>query len=224
MFLSAGNSIAVPTEDLVHICLAAREIFPLLERITVYGSARYILDKGEGELRRLAESGLSRIHVGLESGNDQVLRRIKKGASRQEQIQAGQMLSKAGIENSTYVMLGIGGRELTRKHARDTASAVSAISPDFVRIRTFLPKVDTPLLKDIEKNEFQMVTPHQALLELKTLITNIECETRLTSDHYTNYINAEGVLPRDRDRLLKLVDRALSWDENSFRPVYVGRQ
>jgi hypothetical protein len=69
-----------------------------------------------------------------------------------------------------------------------------------------------------------MVTPHQALLELKTLITNIECETRLTSDHYTNYINAEGVLPRDRDRLLKLVDRALSWDENSFRPVYVGRQ
>jgi radical SAM superfamily enzyme YgiQ (UPF0313 family) len=224
MFLPAGNSIAVPTEDLVHICLAAREIFPLLERITVYGSARYILDKGEGELRRLAESGLSRIHVGLESGNDQVLRRIKKGASRQEQIQAGQMLSKAGIENSTYVMLGIGGRELTRKHARDTASAVSAISPDFVRIRTFLPKVDTPLLKDIEKNEFQMVTPHQALLELKTLITNIECETRLTSDHYTNYINAEGVLPRDRDRLLKLVDRALSWDENSFRPVYVGRQ
>jgi radical SAM superfamily enzyme YgiQ (UPF0313 family) len=224
MFLPAGNSIAVPTEDLVHICLAAREIFPLLERITVYGSARYILDKGEGELRRLAESGLSRIHVGLESGNDQVLRRIKKGASRQEQIQAGQMLSKAGIENSTYVMLGIGGRELTRKHARDTASAVSAISPGFVRIRTFLPKVDTPLLKDIEKNEFQMVTPHQALLELKTLITNIECETRLTSDHYTNYINAEGVLPRDRDRLLKLVDRALSWDENSFRPVYVGRQ
>ncbi|MDZ7759093.1 MAG: radical SAM protein [Desulfovermiculus sp.] len=224
MFLPAGNSIAVPNADLVHICQAAREIFPFLERITVYGSARYILDKGQDDLTHLAESGLSRIHVGLESGNDQVLRQIKKGASRQEQIQAGKMLSKAGIENSTYVMLGIGGKELTREHSQDTASAVNAIRPNFVRVRTFLPKIDTPLLRKIEKSEFQMVTPHQALLELKTLITNIECETRLTSDHYTNYINAEGVLPRDRDRLLKLVDRALSWSEDSFRPVYVGRQ
>ena len=151
MFLPAGNSIAVPTAELVHIFQAAREIFPLLERITVYGSARYILDKGEDDVMRLAESGLSRIHVGLESGNDQVLRQIKKGAARPDQIQAGQMLSKAGIENSTYVMLGIGGRELTREHAQDTASAVNAISPDFVRVRTFLPKIDTHLLRKVEK-------------------------------------------------------------------------
>jgi histone acetyltransferase (RNA polymerase elongator complex component) len=162
--------------------------------------------------------------VGLESGSDEVLRRIKKGASRQEQIQAGQMLVRAGIENSTYVMLGIGGRELTSEHAQDTASAVSAISPDMVRIRTFLPKMNTPLLRQIEKGEFEMVSPHEALHELRTIIASLECETGLASDHYTNYVNAEGTLPRDRQRLLGLVDRALAMDEACFRPVYVGSQ
>ena len=224
MFLPAGNSIAVPSEDLARICRAAREIFPLLERITVYGSAKYILDKGENTMRYLAQAGLSRVHMGLESGSDEVLRRIKKGADREEQIRAGQMLSRAGIQNSTYVMLGIGGKELTVEHAQETASAVNAISPDFVRVRTFLPKVQTPLLGQIEKGEFLMVTPHEALQELRCLIADTTCQTRLTSDHYTNYIQAQGVLPKDREWLLDLVDKALSWDENSFRPVYVGTQ
>jgi radical SAM superfamily enzyme YgiQ (UPF0313 family) len=224
MFLPAGNSIAVPTEELVHICQAAREIFPCLERITVYGSARYILDKGEAKLRKLAKAGLSRVHVGLESGSDKVLRRIKKGATREEQIRAGKLLFQAGIENSTYVMLGIGGKELSREHAEQTVSALNAIHPDFVRVRTFLPKVNTPLLRQIEKGEFQIVTPHEALRELRTLIAGIKGPTRLTSDHYTNYIQAEGILPKDKDQLLSLVDTALSWDETSFRPVSVGRQ
>ena len=224
MFLPAGNSIVMPTDELAQVCRAAREIFPLLERITVYGSSRYILDKGEEELRKLARAGLSRVHVGLESGSDEVLRRIKKGASRQEQIAAGGMLNRAGIENSTYVMLGIGGRELTLEHARETASAITAICPDFVRVRTFLPKANTPVLKQIEKGEFEVVSPHEALTELKVLIASIDCRTRLTSDHYTNYLNAEGSLPKDRPRLLDLVDRALALDEGCFRPVYVGRQ
>lgn len=224
MFLPAGNSIVMPTDELAQVCRAAREIFPLLERITVYGSSRYILDKGEEELRKLARAGLSRVHVGLESGSDEVLRRIKKGASRQEQIAAGGMLNRAGIENSTYVMLGIGGRELTLEHARETASAITAIRPDFVRVRTFLPKVNTPLLRQIEKGEFEVVSPHEALTELRWLVAGIDCDTRLTSDHYTNYLNAEGSLPKDRPRLLDLVDRALALDEDCFRPVYVGRQ
>ncbi len=224
MFLPAGNSMAVPADQLVKICQAAREIFPLLERITVYGSSRTILDKGEGDLRRLARAGLSRVHVGLESGDDDVLRRIKKGTTRQEQIEAGQMLVRAGIENSTYVMLGIGGRARTRAHAQSTASAISRIRPDCVRVRTFLPKVNTPLLRQIEKGEFEVVSPHEALTELRTLIAGVECETGLASDHYTNYVNAEGVLPRDRKRLLEMVDRALAMDEGCFRPVYVGSQ
>jgi len=224
MFFPAGNSIAMPTDQLAEVCREARDIFPLLERITVYGSARFILAKGEGELRELSRSGLSRVHVGLESGSDEVLKRINKGASRQEQIAAGQMLVRAGIENSTYVMLGIGGRELTSEHARETASALSAITPDMVRIRTFLPKMNTPLLRQIEKGEFEVVSPHEALHELRTIISGVECETRLASDHYTNYVNAQGSHPRDRQRMLGLVDRALAMDEGCFRPVYVGTQ
>ncbi|MCF8106403.1 MAG: radical SAM protein [Desulfohalobiaceae bacterium] len=224
LFFPAGNSIAVPTDQLLEMCRAAREKFPRLERITVYGSARYILEKGDEDLQRLAAAGLSRIHVGLESGSDEVLKKIKKGADRQEQIAAGQMLRRAGIENSTYVMLGIGGRALSREHARDTASAVNMIHPDFVRVRTFLPKANTPLLRQIEKGAFDVVSPHEALIELRYLLENITLETRLTSDHYTNYVNAEGDLPRDRARLLEMVDQALARDENCFREVYVGRE
>ncbi|MBW2031534.1 MAG: radical SAM protein, partial [Deltaproteobacteria bacterium] len=97
LFFPAGNTIAMPTEDLAAICRFAREQFPSLERITVYGSSQYIARKGLRELRTLKESGLSRIHVGLESGDDEVLRRVKKGTTASEQVEAGRWVKKAGI-------------------------------------------------------------------------------------------------------------------------------
>lgn len=224
LFLPSGNSLAMPAEALAEVCQAARQLFPLLERITVYGSAASVLAKGEAGLNRLAESGLSRVHIGLESGCDRVLRRIRKGAGRTKQIEAGVLLRSCGIENHTYVMLGIGGRELSREHAKDTATAVNVIQPDCLRIRTFLPKVNTPLLEQIELGQFEMVTPHEALAELKRMVNDIEVETRIASDHYTNYLDVQGRLPQDRSRLMAVIDTGLARDASSFRPVYVGTQ
>lgn len=224
LFFPAGNTIAMPAETLAAICRLAREKFPGLERITVYGSSRYIAEKGLEELVLLREAGLNRIHVGLESGDNEVLRRVKKGTTRQEQIRAGRWVKAAGMELSEYVILGLGGREHTNQHALATAGALNAIVPDFVRFRTLVPKVNTLLLHQIRKGKFQLLGPHEVLRETRKLIENISCCTTLTSDHYTNYINLEGRLPEDRERLLKEIDRGLQRRESEFRPFFVGTQ
>jgi radical SAM superfamily enzyme YgiQ (UPF0313 family) len=224
LFFPAGNTIAMPTEELAAICRFAGEQFPHLERITVYGSSQYIARKSLEELKTLREAGLSRIHVGLESGDDEVLRRVKKGTTAAEQIEAGRALMQAGIELSEYVVLGLGGRERTREHALATADVLSAIEPDFVRLRTLVPKINTLLLHQIKKGRFQLLSPHQVILETRQLLENLVCSTTLTSDHYTNYINLAGHLPEDKNRLLNEIDHALVLDESQFRPFFVVTQ
>lgn len=224
IFFPAGNTIAAPTDTLEAIFRAASRIFPEVRRMTVYGSSRYILEKGEKDLLRLAAAGLSRIHVGLESGSDAVLADIRKGATRAEQIRAGRLLKKAGIENSSYVMLGIGARDLSREHALETASALNEIAPEYVRLRTFVPKQSTPLLRRVQKGDFAMAGPHQVLGETRLLLENLEAATSLRSDHYTNYVNLSGELPEDKSRLLQRIDDCLRRPEGSFRPFFVGTE
>jgi len=224
IFFPAGNTIAAPTPVLEAVFNAACRIFPQVRRLTVYGSARYILEKGGSDLRRLAEAGLTRVHVGLESGNDKILADIRKGANRSEQIRAGQLLKSAGIENSSYIMLGIGGKAMGPVHSRDSASALNMIAPEYVRLRTFVPKVGTPLLRKVEKGDFVIAGPHDVLREARRLLERLEIETSLRSDHYTNYMNISGELPADKNRLLRRIDDALSRPERSFRPVFVGTE
>ena len=222
LFLPAGNTIAMPTEQLAAVCRGAREIFTRLERITVYGSSQYIHRKGPEDLKVLARAGLNRIHVGLESGDDTVLKRICKGTTRTQQIEAGRWVIAAGMELSLYVILGIGGRDHSEAHALETATALNAINPDFIRLRTFLPKINTPLLADVREGRFQILSPHDVLKETESLILHLNVTSRLTSDHYTNYINLEGRLPEDKPRLLDILAAARNRDETEFRPIYVG--
>lgn len=224
LFFPAGNTIAMATEDLSAICLFAMEKFPSLQRITVYGSSRFVAEKGMEGLKSLREAGLTRIHVGLESGDDETLKRVKKGTTASEQIVAGRMARKAGIELSEYVILGLGGTERTQAHALATAEAINAIEPDFLRLRTLVPKINTLLLHEVEKGRFQLLSPHQVLRETRLLLENILCQTVLASDHYTNYLNLSGRLPEDKGRLLAEIDRALLRDESSFRPFFVGTE
>ena len=224
LFFPAGNTIAMPTEDLSVVCRFAAEKFSELQRITVYGSSQFVARKGAGGLKSLKEAGLTRIHVGLESGDDEILKKVKKGTTASEQIVAGRMAMEAGIELSEYVILGLGGAERTRAHALATAEAINAIEPDFVRLRTLVPKINTLLLHEVEKGRFQLLSPHQLLRETRLLLENIACRTFLASDHYTNYLNLSGRLPEDKERLLVEIDRALGRDESSFRPFFVGTQ
>lgn len=224
LFFPSGNTIAMPTRELAAICRHAVKRFPMLQRITVYGSSRYIVQKGLDDLKILRAAGLSRIHVGLESGDDQVLQRVKKGTTAAEQIAAGRLVRRAGIELSEYVILGLGGAELSEPHARHTAAALNAIVPDFVRLRTLVPKINTLLLHEIKKGRFQLLSPHDVLRETRQLVEGLECQTVLTSDHYSNYLDLNGRLPDDKPRLLDTVDQALTWDESRFRSMFVGTQ
>ena len=150
LFFPAGNTIAMATDALCRICAHARLIFPHLERITVYGSSQYLHKKGPDELKRLADAGLSRIHVGLESGDDVILRLIRKGTTAGQQIEAGRWTMAAGIQLSLYVILGIGGAARSLAHATRTADVLNRIAPDFIRLRTFVPKINTPMLNMVE--------------------------------------------------------------------------
>jgi radical SAM superfamily enzyme YgiQ (UPF0313 family) len=224
LFFPAGNSIAMPTRELAAICRYSKDTFPGLQRITVYGSSQYIAEKSLADLVMLRKAGLSRIHVGLESGDDDILQKVKKGTNAAQQIQAGKLVKAAGMELSEYIVLGLGGVEGSKRHALHTAEAINAIEPDFVRLRTLVPKVNTLLLHQIKKGRFQLLSPHQVLEETRLLLANMQCRTILTSDHYTNYLDLAGNFPEDKDRLLREIDLALKWDPSRFRPDFIGDQ
>lgn len=224
LFFPAGNTIAMKTDDLAGICIYARKVFPDLERITVYGSSQYIHKKGRSGLKQLADAGLNRIHVGLESGNDDVLRYVKKGVDAKRQVEAGQWVVAAGLELSLYVVLGLGGVVLTDQHADSTANALNRINPDFIRLRTFVPKINTPILNEIESGRFKMLGPHGILEETERLVRQLKVTSYLASDHYTNYIDVHGRLPESQNQILEQINAARQLPESQFRPFFIGDQ
>ncbi len=224
LFFLAGNTIAMATASLAEICRYSYTLFPHLHRITVYGSSHYVHRKGADQLNTLAQAGLGRIHVGVESGDDTILACIKKGATAADHIAAGQMARAAGIEINAYVISGIGGQERTEAHAQQTALVINEMRPNVVRLRTFVPKVNTALLEDVQAGRFQMLSPHQVLAETLALLALINIPTLVTSDHYTNYLDVAGRLPEDREAMLRKLHQALSRDESTFRPFFIGTQ
>jgi radical SAM superfamily enzyme YgiQ (UPF0313 family) len=224
LFFPAGNTIAMPTPSLAAICRHSYTLFPGLARITVYGSSPYLVRKGLEQLKELAAAGLRRIHVGVESGADEILARVRKGADAATHIAAGQLAREAGIELNAYVLLGLGGPELTLTHARETARVLNAMAPAVVRLRTLVPKVDTALLTEVQSGRFRLLTPHGVIRETMALLAGLTGPTVIASDHYTNYVNLAGSLPRDRDAMIRVLQRALERDEADFRPFFIGTQ
>lgn len=218
VFFPDGNTVIMKTDQLVEIFRFARKLFPQLERITIYGSARYVNKKSQDDLNRLKQAGLTRIHMGMESGDDITLQRICKGVTAEEIIAAGQKLKQAGIEVSEYYIVGIAGQARWREHAENSARVLSAINPDFIRLRTFAPEHKTPIMEEIESGSLQLLSPHEALQEIRVLIDNLHSDnTMVVSDHITNYWNINGRLPIDREKMLAEIDRALQVNESRFR-------
>ncbi|MBU1274419.1 MAG: radical SAM protein [Proteobacteria bacterium] len=227
LFLPAGDSLAMPTEELARVCARAGDMFPQLERITVYAGVKSILGHGPEGLRRLREAGLMRLHVGLESGHDPTLLRAKKGVTSAQQIQAGRMALEAGLELSLYVMLGLAGPDDSLAHAEATARVVGDINQagePVLRLRTLLPKINTLLLHQINKGRFTLCTPHQVLSEAGAIIAALSGPLSLHSDHYTNYLDLAGRLPEDRERLLGQIEAARKLPRSAFRADFVGAQ
>ena len=224
IFFPSGNSIIMKTKDFIEILTYTKKLFPNVNRITIYGSSQYIVNKGFDDMKKLFNAGLSRIHVGLESGSDTILKNVCKGATSEIHIKAGKIVKKSGIELSEYVVLGLGGRKYSKNHIAETVNVLNKINPDYIRIRTFLPKINTPILKEIESGAFNILSPHEILRETYDLISGLNVTSMIFSDHYTNYIMVKGKMPDDRYSMLKSIKKALDLDEESYRKIYIGTE
>jgi len=224
VFFADGNTIIMKTKDLAEIFNYTNKLFPHLERITLYGSARFIVLKTLEELKQLRAAGLKRLHSGMESGDDEVLKLINKGATSQQIIEAGKMVKEAGIELSEYIMVGVGGQSLSHNHAINSARALNRINADFIRLRTFMPFPGTILHELYKKGQFKLLSPHQALCETRLFIENLDgIDSYLFSDHASNYWNVNGKLPGDKEAMLRQIDYALTLDESNFRSPETGQ-
>ncbi|QGT98866.1 oxygen-independent coproporphyrinogen III oxidase, putative [Candidatus Syntrophocurvum alkaliphilum] len=224
IFLPDGNTIIMKTDQLVEIFEYAHSLFPNLKRITVYGSARYVNKKKDADIKRLKQAGLTRLHMGMESGDDIVLERIQKGTTAKELIEAGIKLRQADIDVSEYYLVGIGGLERTKEHAINSAKVLNAIKPDFIRLRTFVPALGTPLYDDYKVGKFELLSPHTALREIRLLVENLTCENAtVLSDHVSNYWNVKGIIPQDKEAMLNHIDKAFDIDESRFRQIDASR-
>ncbi|NBG87741.1 radical SAM protein [Isachenkonia alkalipeptolytica] len=218
VFIADGNSILMKTEELLGMFRYTQELFPNLQRITLYGSAKYILLKSPEELRQLRAAGLKRLHSGMESGDDQVLKLLNKGATGEEVIEAAKRLKEADIETSQYIMIGAGGKKWSKNHARNSAKVLNQCNPDFIRLRTFMVFPRTPIYEMYKNKSFQLLTPYEALEETKLLIQELQgIDSMLFSDHPSNYWNVEGRLPEDKKTMLEEIDYALTLDKSVFR-------
>lgn len=223
LFLPDGNTILMKTVELEEILFYARKLFPLLSRITMYGSAQYLNLKSLEELKRLRQAGLDRIHSGMESGDDVTLQKICKGSTAEQIVSAGRKVLEAGMELSEYVLIGIGGLARTREHAAESAKVLNAINPHFIRLRTLIPMPGTPLYQEYERGDFQLLSPHQALLETRSFIDNLHVEnTALFSDHHSNYAWVHGRLPNDKQEMIRQIDQLLQMPESDFRSPLEG--
>lgn len=223
LFLPDGNTILMKTDQLVELLNYARELFPSLERITMYGSARYLNLKTHEELSRLRQAGLDRIHSGMETGDDVTLAKVCKGATAAEIIAAGQKVLAAGMELSEYVLIGIGGRERTREHAVESARVLNAITPHFIRLRTLIPMAGTPLYDEYRNGTFGLLSPHEALRETRLFISELTVEgSMFYSDHASNYAWVHGKMPQDKEKMIRKIDELLLQPETDFRPPDQG--
>lgn len=218
IFLADGNTAALPTATLVEIGAAARERFPHLERITMYGSAKFLAKKGRDEWLRIGASGITRVHSGLESGDPVTLEQIRKGVDPEAAVTAFNHVMAADIELSVYLMIGVAGLERWREHAEGSAAVLNRATPDFVRLRTFVPRLGTEWCERWQRGDLTLLDAYQALEETRLLLELLDGPTMLLSDHVTNFLDVNGRLPDDRQLMLDTLDEALTWPISRFRP------
>jgi radical SAM superfamily enzyme YgiQ (UPF0313 family) len=231
LFIGDSNSLTI--KELPEILGIIHREFPKLERVTSYARASTLKRLGVERLKAIKKAGLTRVHIGLESGDAETLKLMEKGTTPEAMIEGARAAKKAGLEVSEYVLLGAGGSARWREHAEETARVLNAIGPDFVRMRTLTVQKGTPLDKMVKEGKFKPVTPLQRLEETLIIVSNLELEdTLLASDHVTNYLYVEGKvvydgvtghLPEDKSAMVDKIQNALNflksyegeiWDSN----------
>jgi radical SAM superfamily enzyme YgiQ (UPF0313 family) len=210
LFVADGDALILPLDHWLSLLTAMRRGFPRLERVSCYAMARNILDKTPSELSALREAGLTRLYIGPESGDDATLKRIAKGSTFDEHVEAAQRAHAAGMEISVIVMLGVAGIERSEQHAQRTAELVTAMNPAYLAALTTTVVAGTPLETLVKRERFQLPSMEQMFRELRVIVDGARprhCVFR--SNHASNYLPLAGVLPSDGPRIVATIDAAL---------------
>ncbi len=216
IFLADGDALIMKMDDLKYILTKINELYENVERIGIYASPRSIMTKSVQELKELKSLNLKIAYLGVESGDDEVLELMNKGVNSDEMLKAALRIKESGIKLSTMILSGLGGKDLYKNHAINSAKLISKIKPDYLSLLTLLVEESSDLNKMIEEDEFKLLNPKEVLDETKIFIENLELEkTLFRSNHASNYVNLEGVLNEDKSRLLEEISIALR--ENFYK-------
>lgn len=210
VFVADGDALGMPMEHWRAILDAARSGFPRLRQVSCYAMARNILDKTESELLELHAAGLSLLYIGPESGDDVTLKRIAKGATFEDHVQAARRAHAAGMTISVIALLGVAGTDRSAEHARATAELVTRMDPEYFAALTTTVVPNTPLKTLVDRGRFTLPSVEAMLSELRTIVA--ECRpTRalFRTNHASNYLPVGGELPRDREQIVAAIDLAL---------------
>ncbi|HRS90043.1 MAG TPA: radical SAM protein [Smithellaceae bacterium] len=226
VFLQDANSLIMKTNDLVEILNYLKEKFPKISRITSYCRSHTAARKTVDDFVKLKTAGLTRIHVGMESGSDAVLQMVRKGTSAEEHIRAGINIRQSGIELSEYFMPGLGGRKLSKENAVESAKVLNAVNPDFIRLRTLHVVPGTEMEDLAKQGGFETMTDDEIIKEIQLFIQNLELDkTRLVSDHILNLLEElEGQFPQDKAKILSITDKYFALTDKDRLIFRLGRR
>ncbi len=223
VFLADGDALIIPQTDLVRILSYLKEKIHGLERVGIYANAVDVLKKSAEELRELKDLGLGIIYLGLESGNAEVLKRIRKNATAEQMVRAARRVREAGILLSVTVLLGIGGIELSQVHAEDTGRILSEMDPDYVGALSLMIVPGTPIDEELRTGKLVLPTPFELIRELGTMIANCHfTNCFFASNHASNYLPLRIRMPEEKERALRLIREVLQRkDPELLRPEYM---
>jgi radical SAM superfamily enzyme YgiQ (UPF0313 family) len=211
LFVGDGDALAMECSQWEPLLAACREAFPRLRRVSAYATALNLLAKTDDELRRLRELGLQLLYIGPETGDDETFRRIAKGAGFAEHALAARRAHAAGMKLSAIFLLGAGGTERSREHAEGSARLATEMDPEFLSLLTLTVVPGTPIAQLAARGEFELPSIEGMLGELRSIV-GLAAPTAsvFRTNHASNHLALEGRLPRDRDRIVETVDRALA--------------
>jgi len=225
-FLQDADNLIMKTDDLVEVLEFLREEFPAISRVTTYSRSRTVIRKSVDSLKRIKNAGLDRVHIGLETGYDPLLKLMKKGVTAQQQIEAGRRVKESGMELSEYVMPGLGGQEMWREHAVETARVLNRINPHFIRLRSLRVPRRIPLYNKMTDGTFTMQTDDMLAAEIKLFVETLDGITStLTSDHIMNLLEeVRGNFPEDKENMLNVIRKYQELDDTDRLIFRTGRR
>lgn len=225
-FLQDADNLVMKTDDLVEVLDFLRKKFPQITRVTTYSRSRTVVRKSVESLKRIRKAGLDRVHIGLETGCDPLLKLMKKGVTAAQHIDAGRRVLEAGMELSEYVMPGLGGQEMWREHAIETANVLNQVDPHFIRLRSLRVPGRVPLHEKMKDGSFTMQTDDMLAQEMKLFIESLEgISSMVASDHLMNLLEeVSGKLPEDKEKMLDVIKKYQALPESERLIYRVGRR